>query len=209
MKLYDYFRSTAAYRVRLALNLKGIDYQSISVNLLEGEESESDYLQRNPQGLVPTLELANGTVLHQSLAICEYLEEVYPEPALLPTDPYVRSQVRAFSQVIACDIHPLNNLRVLKYLNKTIGVDEAAKLTWYRHWVAEGFQALEQLLNKQPVHDFCFGDEPTLADICLIAQMFNARRFECDTSAYPRLLAVVEHCEQLDAFKKAHPDNCA
>lgn len=205
MQLYDYFRSTAAYRVRIVLNLKGIEYQSNSINLLEGEESQSDYLQRNPQGLVPSLELDDGTVLHQSMAICEYLEEQYPSPALLPLEITTRAKVRAFSQAIACDIHPLNNLRVLKYLTNTIGVDEASKLEWYRHWVAEGFQALEQVLNDQPVSKYCFGDTPTLADVFLVAQMFNARRFECDISAYPRLVTVVEQCDQLDAFRRAHP----
>ncbi len=206
MLLYDYCRSTAAYRVRIALNLKGLDYQSQSINLLQGEEGGTDYLQHNPQGLVPSLQLDNGRVLHQSLAICEYLEETYPEPALLPADPAARAQVRAFSQVIACDIHPLNNLRVLKYLKADLGVTEETKLIWYNHWVKAGFVALEALMQRQTQSTYCFGESPTLADICLVAQMFNARRFECDVSPYPRLVDIVELCQQLDAFSQAHPD---
>ena len=207
MLLYDYCRSTAAYRVRIALNLKGLDYKSQSINLLQGEESSEGYLQYNPQGLVPSLQLENGQVLHQSLAICEYLEEAYPAPALLPADSAARAQVRAFSQVIACDIHPLNNLRVLKYLKANLGVTEEAKLIWYQHWVQEGFGALETLIQRQAESTFCFGERPTLADICLVAQMFNARRFDCDVSPYPRLVGITERCEQLDAFSRAHPDS--
>lgn len=207
MLLYDYFRSTAAYRVRIALNLKGLDYQSQSINLLQGEESGADYLQHNPQGLVPSLQLKDGRVLHQSLAICEYLEEAYPEPALLPADPEERAQVRAFSQVIACDIHPLNNLRVLKYLKADLGVTEETKLIWYHHWVKAGFVALEALMQRQTQSTYCFGESPTLADICLVAQMFNAQRFECDVSPYPRLVGIAERCQQLDAFSQAHPDS--
>lgn len=206
MLLYDYFRSTAAYRVRITLNLKGLDYQSQPVNLLQGEESGADYLQHNPQGLVPSLQLEDGRILHQSLAICEYLDETYPEPALLPADPAARAQVRAFAQVIACDIHPLNNLRVLKYLVGELEVAEEAKLIWYHHWVQEGFSALEALMQRQADSTYCFGESPTLADICLVAQMFNARRFECDVSPYPRLVAITERCEQLEAFSRAHPD---
>lgn len=206
MLLYDYFRSTAAYRVGITLNLKGLDYQSQPVNLLQGEESGADYLQHNPQGLVPSLQLEDGRILHQSLAICEYLDETYPEPALLPADPAARAQVRAFAQVIACDIHPLNNLRVLKYLVGELEVAEEAKLIWYHHWVQEGFSALEALMQRQADSTYCFGESPTLADICLVAQMFNARRFECDVSPYPRLVAITERCEQLEAFSRAHPD---
>ncbi|PWQ94602.1 maleylacetoacetate isomerase [Leucothrix arctica] len=205
MLLYDYFRSTAAYRVRIVLNLKGIDYQTQVINLLQGEEGSSDYLRFNPQGLVPALRLDNGQVLTQSLAICEYLEEVYPENALLPADPIQRAEVRAFAQVIACDIHPLNNLRVLKYLVNEMGAEESTKLTFYRHWVAEGFTALEALLQQRLQSTYCFGDSPTLADVCLVGQMFNARRFECNLSPYPRLVAITEQCEQLDAFQKAAP----
>ena len=207
MLLYDYCRSTAAYRVRIALNIKGLDYQSQPVDLLQGQESGADYLQHNPQGLVPSLQLEDGRVLHQSLAICEYLEETYPEPALLPADSATRAQVRAFSQVIACDIHPLNNLRVLKYLKGDLEVTEEAKLIWYQHWVQEGFGALEALMQRQAESTFCFGEHPTLADICLVAQMFNARRFECDVSPYSRLVGITERCEQLEAFSRAHPNS--
>jgi len=207
MRLYDYFRSTASYRVRIVLNLKGIDYQSQVVNLLQGEENSDAYLKFNPQGLVPSLELENKQIITQSLAICEYLEEVYPEPALLPEDPVSRAEVRAFAQSIACDIHPLNNLRVLKYLVNDLKVSEPNKLVWYQHWVAEGFQALEASLQQRPESTYCFGETPTLADVCLVSQMFNARRFECDISSYPRLVEITEQCEQLEAFQKAQPES--
>ena len=205
MRLYDYARSTAAYRVRIALNLKGLVYDSENINLLDSEELQPEYLQRNPQGLVPSLELDDGTVLTQSMAICEYLDDAYPDPALLPSDPIVRAQVRAFAQVISCDIHPLNNLRVLKYLTGPLSVSRTEKLDWYHHWIAEGFTTLEIIARKQPDTLYCFGDTPTLADIFLAAQMFNARRFECDL-AYPRLVEITEGCEALDAFHKAHPE---
>jgi maleylacetoacetate isomerase len=207
IRLYDYVRSTAAYRVRIALNLKHLAYESRSINLLAGEESTDTYLQHNPQGLVPALVTDNGQVLTQSLAICEYLEETYPEPALLPADPVTRAQVRAFAQAIACDIHPLNNLRVLQYLTAELGVDEESKLLWYRHWVAEGFRALEAVMQSRPETGYCFGETPGLADICLVAQVFNARRFDCDITPYPRLLAITKRCEKLEAFQAAHPDN--
>jgi maleylacetoacetate isomerase len=203
--LYDYFRSTAAYRVRIALNLKGIEYQSEVVNLLKGEEGSREYRRYNPQGLVPALELENGQILTQSLAICEYLDETYPETPLLPADPIQRAEVRAFAQAIACDIHPLNNLRVLKYLTKELSVEESAKLGYYQHWVAEGFTALEASLLQRPQSTYCFGDTPSLADICLVGQMFNARRFDCDLTPYPRLVKITKQCEQLEAFQKAAP----
>lgn len=207
MQLYDYFRSTAAYRVRIVLNLKGLAYETRVVNLLKSEGRESEYLQQNPQGLVPALALDDGSCLSQSLAICEYLEEEYPTPALLPGDPLQRAKVRSFAQTIACDIHPLNNLRVLKYLTGTLGIDEDAKLGWYRHWVAEGFGALEAKVGGDT--DFCFGSNPTLADVFLVAQMFNARRFECDLEAYPKLVGITDRCEDIDAFRRAHPDHSA
>ncbi|MDH3691975.1 MAG: maleylacetoacetate isomerase [Gammaproteobacteria bacterium] len=206
MILYDYFRSSAAYRVRIALNLKGIDYERRAVNLVNGEQSCDDYKTLHPQGLVPSLKLNDGNVLHQSLAICEYLEEAYPEPSLLPSDTAGRARVRALAQAIACDIHPLNNLRILKYLTETLAVNEEAKLTWYRHWIDEGFAALETLLQSPETREFGHGDSPTLVDVCLVPQLYNARRFQCDLSPYPTLVRIGESCEQLSAFARAHPD---
>lgn len=205
--LYGYFRSSAAYRVRIALNLKGLDYDQVPVNLVKGEQRSGDHLTRNSQGLVPSLVLDGSCVINQSLAICEYLDEVYPETALLPADALARAQVRSLAQMVACEIHPLNNLRVLKYLVGELGVDEAAKLAWYRHWIAEGFTAMEATLSTAPSSsDFCYGDTPTLADICLIPQVYNAERFECDLSAYPTLQRIAANCRTLTAFQKAAPE---
>ncbi|MFS8149368.1 maleylacetoacetate isomerase [Vreelandella titanicae] len=205
--LYGYFRSSAAYRVRIALNLKGLDYDQIQVNLVKGEQRGGEHLARNPQGLVPSLVLDDSTVVNQSLAICEYLDEVHPEPALLPVNALERARVRALAQSVACEIHPLNNLRVLKYLVREMGADEAAKLAWYHHWIAEGFTALEATLSNDPSSgDFCHGNTPTLADICLIPQVYNAERFECDLSAYPTIQRIVTNCRSLPAFEKAAPE---
>ncbi|MCE7519913.1 maleylacetoacetate isomerase [Vreelandella titanicae] len=205
--LYGYFRSSAAYRVRIALNLKGLDYDQIPVNLVKGEQRGDDHLMRNPQGLVPSLVLDDSSVVNQSLAICEYLDEVHPEPALLPINALERARVRALAQSVACEIHPLNNLRVLKYLVREMGADEAAKLAWYHHWIAEGFTALEATLSNAPSSgDFCHGDTPTLADICLIPQVYNAERFECDLSAYPTIQRIAANCRSLPAFEKAAPE---
>ncbi|MCE8023899.1 maleylacetoacetate isomerase [Billgrantia aerodenitrificans] len=205
-KLYGYFRSSAAYRVRIALNLKGLDYAQVPVNLVKGEQRDEANLARNPQGLVPILETDEGVQLSQSLAICEYLEERHPEPALLPADPEGRARVRSLAQLVACEIHPLNNLKVLKYLVHELKLDEAAKLAWYRHWIAEGFTALEARLAGEPATgEFCHGDSPTLADLCLVPQVFNAERFECDLSAYPTIRRIAERCRALDAFAKAAP----
>lgn len=207
MKLYSYFRSSAAYRVRIALNLKGIAYEQVPVNLLKGEEKGDDYRKVNPQGLVPALVTADGRVLTQSLAICEYLEEVYPYPPLLPADAAGRARVRALANLLACEIHPLNNLRVLQYLTGTLGVDEEQKLAWYRHWVVEGFNALEALLaDSSNTGRFCHGDQPTLADVCLVPQVFNARRFKCELSPYPTIQRIGEACEALPAFQAAAPE---
>jgi len=207
MKLYDFFRSSAAYRVRIALNLKGLSCERVFVNLLTGEDKADAYRAVNPQGLVPALALADGRVLTESLAICEYLEECYPNPPLLPSDPAGRARVRSLAQMVACDIHPLNNLRVLDYLTGVLGVDEAAKLAWYRHWIAEGLTALEARLNSSPdTGRFCHGDAPTLADACLVPQVFNARRFECDLSPYPTVVRLASASEALEAFQAAHPD---
>ena len=207
MKLYGYFRSSAAYRVRIALNLKGLAYEQVAVNLVNGEQRGGDNLARNPQGLVPTLEPDDDTRLTQSLAICEYLDERYPDPTLLPSDSEGRARVRALAQAVACDIHPLNNLKVLRYLTGELGIGEEAKLAWYRHWIRSGFDALETLLAGSPATGaFCHGDAPTLADVCLVPQVFNARRFECDLSNYPTLRRITEHCDTLDVFRHAAPD---
>ncbi|WP_445156485.1 maleylacetoacetate isomerase [Halomonas sp. E14] len=204
--LYGYFRSSAAYRVRIALNLKGLAYEQVAVNLVKGEQRAEENLARNPQGLVPVLETDDGTRLTQSLAICEYLEERHPEPALLPADPASRARVRSLAQLVACEIHPLNNLKVLKYLVHELKLDEAAKLAWYRHWIAEGFTALEaRLAGEAATGAFCHGDSPSLADVCLVPQVFNAERFECDLSAYPTIRRIAERCRAMEAFAKAAP----
>lgn len=206
MKLYGYFRSTAAYRVRIALNLKGLGYAQVAVNLVIGEQHGGDSFARNPQGLVPVLETDDGTCLTQSLAICEYLDERYPEPPLLPADAEGRARVRALAQAIACEMHPLNNLKVLKYLTGELGISDETKLVWYRHWVREGFDALETLLaESSDTGEFCHGDTPTLSDVCLIPQVFNARRFDCDLSGYPTIRRIAERCETLNAFQHAAP----
>ena len=205
--LYGYFRSSAAYRVRIALNLKGLDYDQVPVNLVKGEQRVGVHLARNPQGLVPSLVLDDSSVINQSLAICEYLEEIQPTPALLPVAALARARVRSLAQMMACDVHPLNNLRVLKYLVGELGADEAAKLAWYRHWIDEGFTALEATLSTAPSSgDFCHGDTPTLADICLVPQVYNAERFECDLSAYPTIQRISARCRSLPAFEKAAPE---
>ncbi len=206
MKLYDYFRSSAAYRVRIALNLKGVEYQQVPVSLVKGEQSAAPYLGINPQGLVPALELDDGTLLSQSLAICEYLDEAHPTPALLPAGALSRARVRALAQAIACDIHPLNNLRVLNYLTDTLQVDKEARLAWYRHWIEQGLRGFEALLRDSPdTGEFCHGNDPTLADVCLVPQVFNARRFECDLASYPTVVRIGEACEAIPAFAAAAP----
>lgn len=206
MLLYDYFRSSAAFRLRIALNLKGLRYASVPVNLVANEQREADYLQLNPLGLVPALATAEGELLTQSVAILEWLEEEYPAPPLLPADALGRARVRAMVQTIACDIHPLNNLRVQRYLVDTLGASEEAKLAWYHHWIALGFAALEQQVTGDR---YCYGDSPTFADACLLPQVFNARRFEQDLQPFPRLRAIATHLEQLPAFAAATPDAVA
>ncbi len=206
-QLYSYFRSSAAYRVRIAMHLKGLAFDTIPVHLLRngGEQHSSQYRVLNPSGLVPTL-VDEDLTLGQSVAILEYLEEAYPTPALLPTDHAQRAQVRAVLQTIACDIHPLNNLRVLQYLEDTLQQDEATRATWYRHWVTRGLEALEILLSPFS-GNFCFGDQPTLADCCLIPQMANARRFSTPIDAFPTLVRIDAHCRCLSAFAAAAPEN--
>ncbi|MDO5103509.1 MAG: maleylacetoacetate isomerase [Lautropia sp.] len=208
MKLYTYFRSSAAYRVRIALNLKGLPYESVPVHLVRGggEQHQAAYRAVNPAGLVPALVDDAGQVLTQSLAIIEYLEETHPTPALLPSGALDRARVRALAQAIACDTHPLNNTRVLQYLGKSLGADESARQAWYRHWVAVGLGAVERLLAADPkTGDFCHGDTPGLADCCLVPQVFNARRFDCDLSAMPMVERIVANCERLPAFQAAAP----
>lgn len=206
--LYSYFRSSAAYRVRIALNLKGIDYDTVPVHLVRdgGEQLKPAYRALNVNGLVPTY--VDGDVnIHQSLAIIEYLEETHPTPALLPADPAARAQVRALALDIAADIHPIDNLRVLRYLKHDLGVSEEQKNAWYVHWIVEGFKALEARLAARPPHGgFMFGDTPTLADCCLVPQVYNANRFKVDMTPFPRIAAVNAHCLTLDAFRRATPE---
>ncbi len=207
-RLYTYWRSSSAYRVRIALHLKGIEYEPVPVHLARdgGEQHRSDYTALNPQALVPTLEV-DGLVLTQSVAIIEYLEDTRPEPALLPAQPAERAQVRALAQLVASELQPLNNLRVLNYLRDEQGMDEAVRNEWYRHWIAAGFGALEALLERQAgAARFCHGDSPTLADVCLVPQVYNARRYECDLGPYPRIRAIDEACRELPAFHAAAPE---
>ncbi len=206
IKLYSYFRSSAAYRVRIALNLKQIEHELEFVNLLTAEEQQAPYAELNPQKLVPVLK-HDGQVFYQSMAILEYLEETFPEPALLPADSAARAEVRALANVIACDIHPLNNLRVLKYLVSELDTAEADKLSWYRHWVALGFDAIEKRFGASSNGRFCLGDIPGMADVVLIPQVYNARRFELDMAPYPLIESIDKHCLQIEAFSRAAPEN--
>jgi maleylpyruvate isomerase len=209
VKLHGYFRSSAAYRVRIALNYKGLSWENLSVHLAKngGQQFSQEYRALNPSSLVPTLE-DGELVLGQSVAILEYLEEAYPQNPLLPKDIAQRAQVRAFVQAIACDIHPLNNLRVLRYLVRDLHLSEEQKLGWYRHWIHVGLSALEAQLNTGGAHkaSYCCGEAPTLADVCLVPQIANARRFDCDLSTFPTLVRIDTACRQLPAFQQAAPD---
>lgn len=206
MKLYNYFRSSAAFRVRIALNFKGVRYESIPKVFMRNEHRAADYLALNPQGLIPALQL-DGAVLSQSLAIVEYLDDKYPEPALLPHDPLARAQVRSMALAIACDIHPLNNLRVLGYLRQNFGQDDAGVERWYQHWITVGFQGLEvQAQRHSTARRYCFGDRVSLADVCLVPQVYNARRFNTDLTPFPTLVAISTHLESLSAFADARPE---
>lgn len=204
MILFDYFRSSAAYRVRIALNLKGLAAQRRFVHLRKGEQRDPGYLEKNPQGFVPTL-VVGPAHLTQSLAIIEYLDEKFPLPPLLPVGAEDRAFVRAIALAIACDIHPLNNLRVLQYLYRQLGVEEPARDEWYRHWIREGFTAIEAQLAARAAGPYCFGDTPTLADVCLVPQVANANRLEVDLAPYPRIRAIDATCRALPAFADAQP----
>lgn len=209
MKLYGYFRSSAAYRVRIALGLKGLPHEYVPVHLTRdgGEQHSSAYRAVNPLELVPSLE-DHGAVLVQSLAIVEYLEETHPQPPLLPASAAERARVRGLAQTIACDVHPLNNLRVLQYLERELGAAEEARARWYRHWIAEGLEAFEEMLVRSPhTGRFCHGGGPTLADVCLVPQVYNARRFSCDLSPYPTITRIEVACLTLSAFDRARPEN--
>lgn len=208
MKLYSYFRSSAAYRVRIALALKGLSCDIETVSLIRdgGEHKQPGYTALNPQQLVPALE-DNGRVFTQSLAIIEYLDEQYPRVPLLPADAAGRARVRAIAQLIACDTHPLNNLRVLQYLQQHLGTDDKAKNQWYAHWIHQNFAALETLLQQPESGRFCHGDSPTLADCCLVPQVYNARRFQVDLDAYPNIVRISGECEEMPAFQTASPES--
>jgi maleylacetoacetate isomerase len=206
MILYDYFRSSAAYRVRIALDLKGLEAERRFVHLRRGEQRAAPYLEMNPQGLVPMLVVGHRR-LTQSLAIIEYLDEKHPQPPLLPEGAEDRAFVRSIALAIACDIHPIDNLRVLQYLEKPLGIDTPARDEWYRHWIREGFRAIEALLAGQERQGtFCFGDTPTIADICLVPQVANANRLKVDLAPYPRIRAIDSACQELAAFARARPD---
>ena len=206
MKLYGFSRSSAAFRIRIALNLKGIEWEHVNISLPDGDHLRNDYTKVNPQGRVPTL-IDNHNTLIQSMAILEYLDETQPEPAFLPGDPVARARVRGLADIIACDIHPLNNLAVLQFLGMEMGADkDAVNVTWYQHWIYEGFNALEALLaNESATGKFSHGDTPGLADICLVPQVFNAQRYECDLARYPTIMRIFETCMKLDAFDSAQP----
>jgi maleylpyruvate isomerase len=205
MILYDFFRSSAAYRVRIALNLKHLDTERRFVHLGKDENRKPGYKAVNPQGFVPYL-MDGDFALSQSLAIIEYLNDLYPDPPFLPADPSDRAYVRSLALVVACDMHPLNNKRVLDYLVRDLHLSEEQKTSWYRHWIAEGFDALEKMLAARDSGGrFCFGDSPTLADICLVPQVANAHRFTCDMSSYARINTIYAHCMTLPPFDLAQP----
>ena len=207
MKLHNYFRSSASFRVRIALALKGLNYEYHAVHLAKGEQFQDAFTQLNSNALVPMLDI-DGLRLTQSMAIIEYLDETHPTPALLPQDAAGRARVRALSQAIACEIHPINNLRILKYLSGTLKLDEDTKNTWYRHWVSLGLQAFEKQLAHSPAGAFCHGDTPGMADCVLVPQIFNAQRFKVELGDFKRTMAVFEACMALPAFQQAQPSAC-
>ncbi len=207
MRFHGYFRSSSSYRCRIACNLKGVEYDFVSVHLTRdgGQQKQADYRALNPQGLVPAFELDSGEVLTQSPAILEWLDETCPEPKLLPDEPIARAHVRAFCAVIACEIHPLQNLRVLQYLRGTYGQEQEGLDAWCQRWIGEGLAACEALLAKGPEHRFCFGDAPGMADVYLVPQVFSAARFKVDLEAMPKVRRIAAACEALPAFAEAHP----
>jgi maleylacetoacetate isomerase/maleylpyruvate isomerase len=202
LKLYTYFRSSAAFRVRIALNLKDLKYEPVFVHLARGEHRGPDYARVNPQGLLPTLELDDGTRLNQSLAIIEFLDEKHPSPALLPKDALGRARVRSLANLIASEIHPLNNLRVLQHLKRVLNQNEDQVNAWYRHWIDDGLAKLEAQLGSDP---FCHGGAPSMADCCLVPQIFNAKRYDCALAPYPKTMRVFDACMKLPAFDRAQP----
>ena len=204
MRLYTYFRSSAAFRVRIALNLKGLAYEPVSVHLAKGEHRKPEYAGVYPQGLLPTL-VDDGAALSQSLAIIEYLEERYPRPALLPGDAPGRARVRSLALLVACEIHPLNNLRTLQHLKRALGQSEDQVNARYRHWIADGFTKLEADLARGGTGRFCHGESATMADCCLVPQVFNAKRYQSDLAPYPRLMRIFDACMRLEAFDRAQP----
>ena len=204
MRLYTYFRSSAAFRVRIALNLKGLAYEPVFVHLAKGEHRKPQYAGVYPQGLLPTL-VDEAGALSQSLAIIEYLEETHPRPALLPHDPAGRARVRSLSLLVACEIHPLNNLRTLQHLKRALGQSEDQVTAWYRHWIADGFAKLEADLTRGGTGRFCHGDSPTIADCCLVPQVFNAQRYQSDLAPYPTVMRIFDACMRLEAFDRAQP----
>ena len=207
MQLYSFFNSSTSYRVRIALALKNLDFEYQGVNIRIGAQFAAEYVAKNPNKSVPLLIDNDGTQVTQSLAILSYLDEKYPQSRLVPADLVAKTRVLEVANAIACDMHPLNNLRILGYLSKELGVSEEQKKAWYNHWVVEGFDAVEALLARYGHGRCCFGDEPTLADVCLIPQVANAQRFGCDLSAYTRILAIYQYCQTLPAFQQAAPAN--
>ncbi|NNE57647.1 MAG: maleylacetoacetate isomerase [Hellea sp.] len=207
LKLHNYFRSSTSVRVRIALNLKGLEYEYIPYALLPDEHKSETFMKLNPQGLVPALEIENTTVLTQSMAIIEYLEDAYPEPSIMPPDALGKARVRSLAQIIGCDVHPVNNLRILRFIESEFGADKEAKKSWFTRWAEEGFTALETRLASEPeTADFCHGNAPSLADICLYAQVLNNRRFEVKSDPYPTIMRIFTACNALPSFQDARPE---
>ena len=205
MRLYSFFASSAAFRVRIALNLKGVDYETVAVNLSQGEHRGAEFLATNPQATVPVID-DDGVVLWQSLAIIDYLDSRYPTPRLIPAEPVARARVQALAQLIVCEIHPLNNLRVRNYLSQELHLDAEAQSRWYRHWIAEGFASLEAQVKNFSGGRYCCGDAVSVADVCLVPQVYNARRFDCDLTPYPTLVRIADGLRAEPAFARAAPE---